>query len=45
MQIVYYNAKSNSIFLIDSDEDSSLMMYYVLEYKSRDHGWVCLGEL
>lgn len=44
MAIVYYNAILDSIFVMESGEEESLIYYYHLTHKGRGD-WVCLGEL
>ena len=45
MELVYYHAKSGSIFIIESDNGTSMSMYYALVIKNKNSGWTYLGEV
>jgi len=44
MTVVYYNLILDAIFVVESGQEESLIMFYVMTKKMKNQ-WICLGEL
>jgi hypothetical protein len=44
MKVVYYNLVLDALFVFESGQEESLIMFYVMTKKMKNQ-WICLGEL